>query len=1106
MLSQCEAPVKLCSLLNFNIGTPTLPASFVATTIFLTNDKNMRLLFTLALRRYSFLLCCLTAFGLTHTGWAQSTNASIKGIVNDENGDPLPGATVQLRNQATGFSTGTMTNVQGEYLLQQLPLGGPYDVTTSFVGYAETLKTGYTINQGDQLVIDFFLQQTVSELDEVVVTDQSLRSRMQREGNATAINAQRIRRTPNEGRSFSQLTSLSPLQGGGGINLGGQRRTSTNITLDGVNARNQLTAGEIGRGPYTVSLEAIREFEVATNIYDVTQGRQAGGAINAVTKSGTNQLTGTAFVYHRNDALASQSTIDGDPREQDFYNYQWGFSLGGPIIKDKLHFFAAFDREDAGEPVFIADIREGENQARNEDINSIRLDTLRRFVQVARDLYGVSDDQQFGEFGRETVANTFFTRLDWQINDRNTLTLRNNYSDWDRPFSVSDNSNINLAETVGDFSSQENSLLLSLRSNVSSSITNELKVQYQRAERAFVPSSQLPSANIPRAIVRVESPFPTDDDPDATSTVDVQIGGQRFTPETNLEHQVQLVNTTYWQTGRFNFTFGTDNMVTYLETLLSNEQNGRFFFNSLNDFANLNPSRYAREVPLQGLPIVKQTVLDLSLFGQVDFDITPNLSAMFGLRYDVTAFLDGADYNPVLDQELGIRTDQTPADWNNVQPRMQATWNVGGNERDFIKLGAGIFTSQPHYYAQVNNIQNSGVLLGAIDVSENVPTPDFVSYRNDPSTVPGVLPGTTPFSTINAVSEDFEVPTAFKMNLSYTRLISDRLSVTVNGLLSHTWDYYVYQERNLVDEPFFRIAQEDNRGVFVPAETINEEGQNDWLNSRKTDQAGRVLELTSDGVLDQMAVVVEANYRIGSDGYVTASYTWNRTKDNSSYNCCVANTSTFLPVKDDPRDLSYGFSDNHFDNKLAINAASPSYLGFVLGATLIGSGGTRYSLHAAGSGSSLNGDFNLRNDLAYVYDPNDPATPEDVREGIQSVLNDPDTPDAYKDYIRNNFGQIAERNGGVNPFVATLDLRLIKRITLFDQHRLELSADVFNFTNLLNEDWGVDRTFGRRRDFLNIESFDQGTQQYGYRVNARAGQEPINGTPWRLQLGLRYEF
>ncbi|MFP4088715.1 MAG: carboxypeptidase regulatory-like domain-containing protein [Cyclobacteriaceae bacterium] len=1039
----------------------------------------------------------------SHLGFTQSTDASITGNITDTDGEALPGATVMVRNQATGFETGTVTNVNGKYDIRQLPLGGPYTISASFVGYGEVKKTGFTLNQGDQLVIDFSLSETASELAEIIISDQDLRSRVQREGNAVAINAARIKQLPIEGRNFTGLTSLSPLQGGGSINLGGQRRTSTNVTLDGVNARNQLTAGEIGRGPYTVSIEAIREFEVATNVYDVTQGRQAGGALNAVTKSGTNKLEGSAFVYHRNDNLASQLDIRGNDRDQDFYNYQWGFSLGGPIIKDKMHFFMAFDRQDAGEPVFIADI----NNEADENRLSMRLDTLQKFVDIAREQYGVSDEQQFGEFGRKTTANTLFTRIDWQLNNRHRLTLRNNFTSWNNPFSVSDNANITLAETWADFSSNENSLLLSLRSNLNPRFTNEMKVQYQRAERSFVPNSQIPSANIPRAIVNLTSPFPTESNPNAIRTRSVQFGGQRFTPETNLEHQLQFVNTAYLRTDKLNFTFGTDNMVTYLETLLSNEQNGRFFFDNMEDFANMNPSRYAREVPLQGLPIVKQTVLDMSLFGQVEFEPFANVSTMFGLRYDVTAFLDDAAYNATVDQELGIRTDNKIVDWNNLQPRFQTTWNVKGKGTDFIKLGGGIFSAQPHYYAQVNNIQNSGVLLGAVDVSgDQVPEPDFLSYRQDPSTAPGIPEGADVISTINSVSDDFEVPSTIKANLSYTRLFGDRLSVTVNGLVSRTWNNYVYQERNLVDEPYFRIAQEANRGVFVPANTIDDRGRNNWLDSRKSEQVGRVLELTSEGELNQMALILDVNYRIGKDGSIQASYTWNRSRDNSSYNCCVANTSTFLPVKDDPRALNWGFSDNHFDNKLVVNFLSPTFYGFNVGATVVGIGGTRYSFHVAGSGSSLNGDFNLVNDLAFVYDPNDPATPEGIREGIQGILDDSETMESTKEYLRNNFGRIADRNAGVNPFFATMDLRILKRVKLAGDHALEFSADMFNFTNFLNRDWGANNQLGRRRNLLQINGFDQQTQSYQYNVESGVGVRPINGTPWRVQLGMRYTF
>jgi hypothetical protein len=1030
--------------------------------------------------------------------FGQATNSSIEGIVTDLNELPLAGASVFVKNESTGFISGTVTNQNGTYKIQQLPLGGPYTVTAQYLGFKDMVKKGYTIDLSDALTIDFVLQESTTELDEVVVSSNNFTKRIGQIGASTKISAGQIKNLPTEGRNFTGLTSLSPLQGGGAINLAGQRRTSTNITIDGVNFRNTLTAGEIGRGPYTISQEAIREFEVTTNDYDVVLGRQGGGAITSVTKSGTNEFSGSAFFYHRADGLQSKYNIRGEERIADFYNSQYGISLGGPIIKDKLHFFAVYERQDAGEPQTIADIQSDDDQ----NLLGISQANLDRFLQIGRSLYGLSDSQQTGQFDRENEANNLFVRLDWQINDKHRLTLRNLYNKWEDPFSVNDNSNINVAESYSDFESSENSTLLSLRSILSPNVTNEFKVQYQRAERAFTPNSELPQSNIPRAIVEVSSVLPNGN----TRNRSVQLGGQRFTPETNLEKQWQIANTTYISSGKYNFTFGTDNIITYLETLLSNEQNGRFFFDSLDDFENLSPSRYAREVPLQGLPLVEQTVIDLSLFGQVEFDIAPNLNLMAGLRWDATTFLDAAEFNPVVFEELGIRTDEKPEDFDNIQPRFQLTWNIKGQNKDILKLGGGIFTSQPHYYAQVNNIQNSGTLLGAIDVTgDAVPSPDFISYRNDPSTVPGVPAGVTPFSTINAVSPDFEVPSIYKANLSYTHFFGDRYSLGLNAIVSHTTNNYVYQEANLVPEPFF-VTPNEGREVFVPSATITENGLTDWTNSRISDLVGRTLVLTSDGVLDNVSLILEGSARIGEDGYLNASLTLNRTKDNSSYNCCVANTSTFLPVEGDPRDLNYGFSDNHFDTKLVINGNTPTWKGFTLGATIVGEGGTRYSLHVDDN-TSANGDFNLRNDIAYIFDPNSPGTPQEITDAYNQILADPETPDGFKDYLRESFGGFAERNGGKNPFRAIVDIRLQKRFG-FNKNKqsIELSADVFNFANLLNKEWGRTNNFGRRTDFMRINGFDPVANSYSYGVQTGAGTEPINGTPWRMQLGVRYSF
>ncbi|HSJ67251.1 MAG TPA: carboxypeptidase regulatory-like domain-containing protein [Anditalea sp.] len=1035
-----------------------------------------------------------------HDLYGQATNATVSGLVMDEEGQPLIGATILVRNESTGFEAGTITSLDGRFNFQQMPLGKPYSIKVSYIGFTNQRFSGYELNQGDRINLEVKMETSSNDLDEFVVTGQGFANQIEKLGAVTAIDATQIKNLPTEGRNFTNLTALSPLQGGGSLNLGGQRRTSTNVTLDGVNARNQLTAGEIGRGPYTVSIEAIREFEVATNSYDVTQGRQAGGALNAVTKAGTNTMEGSAFVYHRNDNLASQTDIRGVERDVSFNNTQWGFSLGGPIIKDKVHFFTVFDRQDAGEPVFLADIRSEDDERRFR----IRKDTLDKFVDVARRLYGVSNDQQLGEFSRKTVANTWFARIDWQINKRNKLTIRNNYTDWTNPFSINDNTAIDLAEVMGDFTSRENSLLFSLRTIANASTTNELKVQFQHAQRAFSPSSQLPPSNIPRAIVRVVSPFPTESNPEAIQTTNIQIGGQRYSPETNVEQQVHLVNTTYMQRGKFNITLGSDNMVTYLETLLSNEQNGRFFYNTLQDFENNTPFRYAREVPLQGLPIVKQTVLDFSLFGQVEFNPHRDLNTVFGLRYDATVFMDEAGFNETLFNELGINTANKPADFRNIQPRVQMTWNIGGKNTDVLKFGAGMFSAQPHYYAQVNNIQNSGQLLAAIDVQGDlVPEADFIGYRNGVS-APGIPEGANFISTINAISPDFRVPNTFKANINYNKFIGKRYRLGANLLFSQTFNNYVYLERNYVDEPYFRLTNEANRGVFVPANTIGANGQTNWLNSRKSTNVGRVLELESVASAYQYALILDGSVRIGRDGYFTASYTYNQAFDNSSYNCCVANTSTFLPVVDDSRNLNWGYSDNQFRDKIVLNGASPSWRGFVMGASLIGVGGSRYSFMV--SNGSLQGDFPLNNALAFVFDPNDPATPENVRDGINAILNDPNTAESTKKYLRDSFGKIAERNGGENPFFYTIDLRLLKTIKTFKSQSLEISGDIFNFLNLLDKEWGVNNNFGGTRNLQSIRGFDQDTQQYVYNIESGVGVLPINGTPWRIQLGLRYSF
>ncbi len=1042
---------------------------------------------------------------LTQFAFGQSTDANAQGVILDMQQKPLQGATITIINNSTGFKSTAQSNAKGAYVFKQLPLGANYSIQVSHVGYASQAKHNLSINLGDQLENDFVLPENNSTLTEVVVSSGSVSSRIDRFGASTAISARTIQQIPAQNRNFNDLASLAPTSNG--ANLGGQRFSSTNYLIDGVSARNNLTSGEIGRGPFSLSLEAIREFEVITNVYNVTQGRQGGGAISAVTKSGTNTFTGSIFNYFRSDKLSSPNDIRGNKRVQKFTNNQYGFSLGGPVIKNKLHFFTAFDREDASAPFFIADIRSDED-AITQRISKSALDT---FLNIARTKYGLSNNKQVGEFGRKTVANTFLLRLDWQINEKNRLTFRNNYSNWNNPTSVNDNSNINLYEVWGDFKSKENSSLLSLRSQINSNFLNELKFQYQRATRNFVPNAELPASNIPRAIVTVRSLLPNN----TQGNTAIQLGGQRFNPEDNLEDQYQLINTSFFTRGKYNFTFGTDNTLTYLDTYISNEQNGRFIFNSLSDFNNLNASRYAREVPISGKPSVQQYVLNGSLFGQVQFLPWKNIDATFGLRWDVTSYLTAGDYNPVVNEELGLRTDNNPTDWNNIQPRLQLTWDIEGKRTNIVKIGAGMFSANPITYAQVNNIQNSGTKVAAIDITRSstgpnlVPVPDFPLYRRDPSAAPGLVPGVRSVSTINLNDPDLQVPGIFKANISFNKILLDnRLRVGINLLYSYTYNNYVYLDRNIVDRPFFTLANEENRAVFVPANTISASGITNNVLGRKTQAVGRTLEFTNGAKLNSQTAIVDGEYRYFRDGYINFSYTYNITKDNTSYNGNVANTSTFRPVKSDPRDLSeMNFSDNQFRHKLVFYGSTPSWKGFNLSGRFTGIGGTRYTLTVD---ADINGDFvggpGNDNDLAFIFDPNDAKTPAGIRASMEKVLNNPDN--RAREYISNNLGKIADRNGGENPFSGVFDLRLTKDFRIVKEHKFTISVDVFNFSNFLNKEWGRNFNFNtfNTQTLLFVTGFNQNTREYNYRVNENIGVLQANGTPYQVQIGARYGF
>ena len=1040
-----------------------------------------------------FSLLCFTTSRL----YAQGNEATVIGKVTEQAG-PIPGATVLVRNESTGFQAGTVTDINGDYIIKQLPLGSPYSITVSFIGFGEQKKTGYSLNQGDQLRLNFVMENSATELQAVDIKANSLKNTVVTLGSSTPITAKDISKLPVNGRNFTSLIDLSPLSNGS--SLGGQLASSTNFTLDGMTSRGTIAGGST-QGAYSVSMEAIREFKVVTNEYDVTMGRAGGGTISTVTKSGTNKLSGSAFTFMRTDWLSSPYDLRGNKRVQDFSTYQYGASLGGAIKKDKAHFFVAWDHQADSRPLYIANIQ----GAADEAANRVTQATLDRFSAIARSKYGVSNNPQFGAFAKKKGTDAIFAKIDWQLNAKNLLSIRNNMVIENDMLSEGDNSNINAYESYIDRKRFDNSIMASLRTIVNSKITNEVKLQHFYEDQAIIPSSELPSDGIPRAIIENVSSVSGSN----TYNTSIQIGGQRFSPEWFKGTVVQLVDNFYYNTGKINFTFGADLMYNRMKSRYGSEMNGRFYFTGLDNFESQTPYRYAREINLLDDPSNVVNSMSTGIYAQMDTKLALGLEMMAGLRLDNTQYLNKANFSQVVFDELGLRTDNV-INTTQLQPRVQFTWDVNERSKDIVRFGAGVFGSALNPYSMINNMLFDGTRVASVDIQgAQVPTPNFPGYRADPSTAPGSelfnIPGVERLITINTNSKDAKIPVVYKTNFSYNHFFSDRLRVGVSGYASWARNNYMYVDRNMVEDPFFRIAAEANRGVYVPAETITERnGATNWLHSRKTKNVGRVLELTSDGKKNQYAVVIDGTYRYFKDGQITASYTWNDSKDNTSYNGNVANTATLdLMVADDPRNLSkMNYANNQFRSKVVFYGTAPSIYGVTIGLRYSGIGGTRYSMAVSGN---MNGDFVSSNDLAYIYDPNSSATPEYIRTGIQAILNNPDAEQSIKDYIKRDMGKMAERNGGINDFYGVFDLRLAKRFKLFGNHGLEASVDIFNVANLLNKDWGVGKNLGKQNLYA-IKSFDKAKQEFVYTMGAGTGVSTLNGNPYQVQLGLRYGF
>ena len=1037
---------------------------------------------------------------------AQGTEGFVAGQVRSASGAVVVGATVTARNQSTGTQQTRQTDARGRYVFAQLPIGGPYTLTVRQLGFRPAQRSGLMLNLGDRVTLDLALDASATELAAIDVRADRESKRVERVGGSTMVSEKEIRQLPIQDRSFADLSILAPTTsraGTGGIitsssSIAGGRVSGTDIRVDGVQAKNTIWGAGFGRGPYSISVEAVREFEVVTNVYDVTQGRQGAGAVNVATRAGTNTTNGSLFVYNRNQALGTNTNFLGQNITK-FDNLQFGGSMGGALVKDRLHYFVAYDRQQVAEPFSTLQVDNNADWARLQ----VAPDSVARFLDILRRSYGLGSDRQTGTFDRANTLNTVFGRLDYQISDAHRATLRTTYSDFFYSNSIPDRE-LSVLESRGNQKSREVQTMGSIKSNLGSRLTNDVRLAYTNRILENEPNTRLP-----RAWVNVSSALPTGG---TGANQILQFGGQRTSPELQTEESYQLVDVLRFDGDRSAFTLGTDHSLNNLSMFVSIETDGLFQFPNLAALEARRPSSYARLVPLQNLePRMRQWVYDGGVFAQGEFRIRDNLNVTAGLRADMTAFLTGANPNAAVEQAFGKRTDLTPVDIA-IQPRAQLTWTPGAAGKNLVRMGSGYFTAQPHYMAHINNLLNDGSQLADVLLTgAAVPTPDFVSYRQSFANAPGIPAGSGPRPAyINMFGPDFKVPRTWKSDLAYQRrLFNGNLTLGAAVQYAQTSELYRYVDLNLRPTPDFTLANEAGRPVFVPAVSITAAGGRNPVLARPFSQFQRVLELRSDAAQHQKAFFVDAALRLPRNGSISGSFTFNQTRDNSSFNCCIAISSVFTPVPGDPRIPTWGASNTDFRHKLVLYGATPEIKGFQFSARVIGQSGSPWSATVA---QDINGDdvgagssFGNQNDLAFVFDPSSPGLRTGFADSLRLVYSNPANSGA--DYLRQAIGQVAERNAVRNPFVTQVDLRLSQKLPSIRGQRAELTLDVFNAAALINHNWGAVRVVpGANQTLLNVIGFDQASREYRYRVNPNFGRTIKSGNRYQMQMGLRYQF
>ncbi|MGZ6142452.1 MAG: TonB-dependent receptor, partial [Myxococcales bacterium] len=1040
------------------------------------------------------------------------TGSAMTGTVKNQGGEPVAGATVMLRNTATGAVFTGVSGPNGAFFIDNVPPGGPYELTTAAEGYQANIQQDIVLSVGQRMAANITLRPP--QVEEIVVTARRFDQNADRgrTGASTVVRNSTIQQMPLSGRNFTDLIGLDPRISSSSVN--GQNNRYNNIQIDG-GANNDLfglaasgtPGGQANAKP--LSVEALQEFVVQVAPFDVRYGNFAGGLINAITKSGTNDFHGAVYGYTQQKALANQNRyINGqnvtDPNFGAFHTWQYGAVLGGPIVKDKAHFFVSVDLQSKSAPFGGQFNMTGDDVTDAKNVGITKADVDRFNTILAK--YGITNQGSFLAPNLGNPDRNVFAKVTTSVIPNSELEISYNF--------VNANSDVLIRAPF----TAENSNPGGLRDGYELSNAGYFFQDYTNTGRAKL-TTNWDEGHLSNEflggfqIIRDQRTTPTDSPlifVQAPSGGWLAAGQERFSQANELDQNIfQLQDNVTFSQQDHRITLGSSNEFFNFRNVFLQGGTGVWGFSSLDALDAGTPFAFQRNVAVSSLTTPGTTKFRVAQFGlylQDEWQVLQTFSVTPGIRMDVP-YLSNAVQNPkLLTSPLNIDTSRVPSGNPLVSPRLGFNWDVKGNADTIVRGGGGIFSGRPPYVWVSNAYLNNGLAQVEIDCGSSS-TKTLPTFTADPKNQPSQCPGVTPTAANTGEVDYYDPNTKYPQNLRAALGADQRLPFdmvfTVDFLYERDVNGWYFQDTNLV-------PQGNNGEGRTMYGTTNTNGTATAVRADKTIIGNNfaIKTFNMDGGHTGSATF-QLQKQFGRRYGVSVAYTYSRSYDRMSLTSSIASSNYRFNVVDGTLDGRH-ITPSDFDrpHKLTVSGTAALPYGFGVGLSYVGVSGTPYTWVTA---NDVNGDGVSQNDLMFV-----PSSPSQISLSDTSgkMYTDLQSFISSQSCLNDAKGGFVGRNACRNPWADFIDLRISWNSPSWKggQH-IEAQWDIFNVLNLINPQWGhFDQVaqFENATPVLSAVAYDAANKRPVYKFTPLGSIiSPVYSSTlsrWRMQLGARYVF